>query len=74
MSHKSTTSKGFEEINQVILYGISDNMSSLVQYGKYGSMNTTNTSTMGYYVIKFVSDAYTLQYDTTCEGQLISSS
>ena len=25
---------------------------------------------MGYYVVKFVSEAYTLQYDTTCDGQI----
>ena len=27
---------------------------------------------MGYYVIKFVSDSYTLQEDTTYNGQIIS--
>ena len=32
-------------------------MALLVQYGKYGAMNKTDTTTMGYYVIKFVSDA-----------------
>ena len=27
---------------------------------------------MGYYVIKFVSEEYTLQYYTTCDGKIIS--
>ena len=48
-------------------------MASLVKYGKYGSMNTIDTSTMVSYVIKFVSDSYRLQEDTTCEGEMISS-
>ena len=48
-------------------------MTSLVKFGKYGATNTTGTSKMGYYVIKSVSEAYTLKYDTTCDGQIISS-
>ena len=42
-------------------------MTSLVQYGKYGAMHTTYTTTMHYYVIKFVLEPYTLQDDTTYE-------
>ena len=48
-------------------------MASVVQSVKCGVVNTTDTSTMVYYAIKFVSEAYTLQYDTTCDSQLISS-
>ena len=48
-------------------------MDSLFQSGKYGAMNTTYTSTMGYYLIKFLSEAYTLQDDTKCNGQIISA-
>ena len=47
LSQKSTTSEDFEEIHQVVFDGISDNMDSLVQYSKYGSINTTDASTMG---------------------------
>ena len=28
---------------------------------------------MGYYLIKFVSEEYTLRYDTTCDRQIISA-
>ena len=73
MSHKATVGEAFEEIYQVIFGGISDNMASLVQYINYGPMNTTYTSSMGYYLIKFVSESYTLQDDTTWDGQLISA-
>ena len=36
-------------------------MSLLVQKVQYGSINTIDTATMGYYVIKFISEPYTLQ-------------
>ena len=51
-------------MHQVLLDGNSENMDVLVQTDKYGASNTTNASTMGYYVIKFVSKAYRLQYRT----------
>ena len=34
---------------------------------KYDEMNTTDTKTMVYYVIKYVSDKFTLQEDTTID-------
>ena len=73
LSHKSTTSDAFEEIHKVVLDGISDIMALLLQPGKYDSMNTTYTPTIGYYVIKFVSEAYNLQEETACNGQIISA-
>ena len=54
--HKETTSEAFEEIYYVVLDVISDNMASLVESGNYVAMNKTDTSTMRYYVIKFVSE------------------
>ena len=47
LSHKATTSEAFEDIHQVVLDGISDNMASMVQSGKYSAMDTTDTSTVG---------------------------
>ena len=46
-------------------------MASLVESGKYGSINTTDTSTDGFYVIMFTSGAYTLQENTTIDGQIL---
>ena len=41
-------------------------MASLVQLGKYGAINAEDPNTMGYYVIKYLSEPYTLkQYQTT---------
>ena len=60
-SSKSTSSETFDEIHQVVLDGISDNMASSVESVKYGAINTTDTSTNGFYVIMFTSGAYKLQ-------------
>ena len=65
MSQKSTSSDTFDEINQVVLDEINDNMSSLVESGKYGAINITETSTNGFYVIMFTSGAYILQENIT---------
>ena len=73
MSQKSTSSDTFDEIHQVVLDGISDNMASLVESGKYGAINTTDTSTNGFYVVMFTSGSYTLQKNTTIDGQIITA-
>ena len=48
-------------------------MASFVQSGKYGAINTTDTTNNGFYIIMFTSEAYTLQYNTTIDGQIIIS-
>ena len=53
LSPKSTSSDAFDEIHKVVIDGISDNMASLVESGKYGAINTTDTSTNSFYVIMF---------------------
>ena len=73
MSQKSTSSDAFNEIHQVILDGISDNMALLVESEKCGSINTTDTATNGFYVIMFTSEAYTIQDNTTIDGQIITA-
>ena len=73
MSSKSTSSDTLDEINQVVLDGMSDNMESLVESGKYGAINTTDKSTDGFYVIIFTSGSYTLKENTKIDGKIISS-
>ena len=53
--------------------GISNNIASLVESEKYGSINTTDTTTNGFYVIIFTSEAYTIQYNTTIDGKIITA-
>ena len=73
LTPKSTLFEEFDEINQVVLDSISDNMASLVQPGKYGVINTSYTTKNGFDVIKFISEAYTLQNNTKIDGQFISA-
>ena len=44
-------------------------MASLAESGKYGAINTTDTSTNGFYVIMFASSTYTLQENTTIDTE-----
>ena len=55
LSHKGKSSEEMDKIRQVVLDSISNNMAALVQTDKYGAINTADTTTMGYYVIKFMS-------------------
>ena len=73
MPQKSTSSDVFDEIHQVVLDVISDNMAYLVESVNYEAINTTDTSTNGFYVIIFSSEAYTLQYNTTIDGKIINA-
>ena len=73
LSQKSTPSDAFDEIHQVVLDGISDHMASSVESGQYGSINTTDTETNGFYVIMIISGAYTLQDNTTNDGKIITA-
>ena len=73
MSPKPTPFEAFKEIHQVVLYRIRDNMASLVQPGEYGAINTAETTTNGFYVIMFISEAYTLKNNTAIDGKIISA-
>ena len=72
-TNKTTSSEDFNDNYKVVFDGISENMDLLVHTGKYGVINTTETTKMEYCVIKFVSDVYTLQDDTICDGQISAS-
>ena len=59
-TNKGTSSEDFNYIHKILLHGISDIMSSLVNTCNYGAINTTDTK-KGYYVIKYVPEILTLQ-------------
>ena len=48
-------------------------MASLFEPGKYGAINTIETTTDIFYVIMFKSEAYTLQDNTTIDGKIITA-
>ena len=66
-SNKNTTGEDFKKHFQVVFDEISDNMDSMVKYGKYDDMNTKDTTKLVYYVVNYVSDASTLQEETRCD-------
>ena len=47
-------------------------MASLFQYGKYGAINRADTNINGFYVIMFITEAYTLQNNTAIDGKFMS--
>ena len=61
LTNKGKSSEDFDGINNIFLYGIIENIYYFVQTGKYGKINTNNTKTMRYYVIKYVSYTFTLK-------------
>ena len=56
--------------HKIVLDVIIDNMASLVKLGKYGAINESYPTTIGYYVIKCLSKTYTLQAEQTIDGKL----
>ena len=71
---KSTPFGAFDEIHKVVLDRISENMASLVQSGMYAAINTSYKKTNGLYVLKSISEAYTLQNNTKIYRQVIHAS
>ena len=48
-------------------------MASLIHLGKYGAINTANTTTMGYNVLKYASENFTLHEYITTDVQVIKA-
>ena len=73
LTNKNKSSEDFDEVNKVVLDGISANMSSLVQTGKYGAINAADPTKLGYYVVKYVSDTFILQEQIIPDGKVIKA-
>ena len=73
LTPKSIPFEAFYEIHQVVLDGIIENMALLVQLDMYGAINTYDTTTNEFYVIQFLSDAYTLKNNKIIDRQVISA-
>ena len=73
IKQKSIPFETFDEIRPVFLDRIIENTASLFQLGMYGAINRDDTTTNGFYVIKFLSYAYTQQSNTTIDEQVIYS-
>ena len=55
--HKTISSEDLETFQQFIIDDINNNIPVWVKNGQYGAIDTTDTTTMVYYVIKLLSDA-----------------
>ena len=60
-TNKTTSSEYFDVVHKVVLGGISDNILYLIQLVKCGAINSADPSTVGYCVINYLSELYTLQ-------------
>ena len=49
--NKTTSSEDFYESHKVVLDGIRNNMVSLTHTGKYGAINLSDPTTLGYYIV-----------------------
>ena len=54
-TNKTTPKEDFYEIHKVVLDYIRENMASLVHTGEYDVISTIDPTTIGYYVVKFLS-------------------
>ena len=60
-SNKTTPSEDFDEVHQLVLDGISANISYIFQTGKYGTINEVDPKTLGHYMVKYLSEPHILQ-------------
>ena len=60
----------FDEVHKVVIDSISDNMASLAQVGKYGAISAEYPTTIGYNLMKYLPEPYTLQEYQTIYGQV----
>ena len=65
-NNKPTRSQDFDDIHKVFLGGISES-------GKYGSINASDTTTMGYYIVKYGYEIFTLKEDIINDGQVLNT-
>ena len=68
-TNKTTLSKEFYDIHEVVIDGISDNIAPLVS-GQDGAISITDQTTTGYCVVKYVSYDFILQEYVTTYGQV----
>ena len=60
-TNKTTSIQDFDAVHKLMIDCISENMSALVQLGKYFDINAVDPTTMECYVIKYLSGSYTLK-------------
>ena len=63
----------YEFTNRNIIEENMMKVSLIINKGNFGAIDSDNSSSHGYYIIRFSSSLYTLQIDLNIDGQVISS-
>ena len=54
LTNKTTCIEEIDEVHKLFMDGISVNMASLLQTGKYGDTNDTDPTKLWYYIVRYV--------------------
>ena len=71
ITYSNTCEDDIEELHKSILINISDKMGTFVTEYTYGAVNTNDSRTDGFYIVKFLSRPYTLQQDETYDNEIL---
>ena len=54
--------------DEFVLYGMTWSEAEEIEYNTIGAFKTRNSNTPGYYIVRWTSNAYTLQEKYTCHA------
>ena len=57
-----------EKVYEIILHGIEAGINKRILIGNFGAMRTNDEATQGYYLVKWITEPYTVQGDTDMLG------
>ena len=57
-----------EKVYEIILHRIEARMNEIILIGTFGAMKTDDEATQGYYLVKWITELYTIQEDTVMMG------
>ena len=72
-SHVTEINTFWDVWGDTSIYSWQNKWSYFLQSDKYGVIDTSDIPTNVYHVIKFISEAYTLQNNNTIDGQIITA-
>ena len=70
---KPDDEKGARESIQCVLNALETRISLMMRIGEVGAVGMTDTTAMGYYMVKWLSEPYTLQEETVGMASLIGT-
>jgi hypothetical protein len=70
---KPEDEKGARESIQCVLNALEVRVMLMMRIGEVGAVGTTDIAAMGYYLVKWLSELYTLQEDTEGMAELIGT-